>query len=379
MVTIRVYELHTGESGTIVTWSGCTIQFKGKVFGYRTEALESTNCHINYHTDLDKFRLFAEFRKIRGPVVMVVGSKDVGKSTICKTLLSNAVRVSPPRFTPMYIDLDPNGGYVSIPATIGAMVVNKPYVIGESFQPMIPLVYNYGHLDIKENMELYDLLISELSKMVLARMDNIPKVNASGIIINTSPLNKTSGHEYLLRIAKAFKVDNILMVGQQQRVHQLLIRDAPSTIKITRIEKSAGVLYKSANDELFMREKIISNYFFGIPSFPSDPYLISLKFSDVKIVKIGPLQQSVSNSSGTTERCFEIITVQPGMNINYNLLALSYAKTEKEIPQSNVLGFVWVEKVNLQEETLQMLSPVQSSYLPGRFMVLSDAQHFGFI
>lgn len=52
----------------------------------------------------------------RGPITMVVGPTDVGKSTICRILLNYAVRMGR---APVFVDLDVGQGQISVPGSIG--------------------------------------------------------------------------------------------------------------------------------------------------------------------------------------------------------------------------------------------------------------------
>lgn len=71
---------------------------------------------MNVHAALEQQRVAAEKEGTRGPVTMVVGPGDVGKSTLVKLLLNYAVRMAR---RPIYVDLDVGQGNISVPGTIG--------------------------------------------------------------------------------------------------------------------------------------------------------------------------------------------------------------------------------------------------------------------
>lgn len=50
---------------------------------------------------------------------MVVGPTDVGKSTLCRILLNYSVRMNALGRRPIFVDLDPDQGQISVPGTIG--------------------------------------------------------------------------------------------------------------------------------------------------------------------------------------------------------------------------------------------------------------------
>jgi polyribonucleotide 5'-hydroxyl-kinase len=68
---------------------------------------------------LEQLRSESRNKNIRGPVTMVVGPTDVGKSTLCRMLLNYSARLNSPSHRPIYVDLDPGQGQISVPGTIG--------------------------------------------------------------------------------------------------------------------------------------------------------------------------------------------------------------------------------------------------------------------
>jgi len=72
--------------------------------------------YLNVHAALEELRKKSEIDNKKGPVTMVVGPTDVGKSTLCRMLLNYAVRASR---RPIFVDLDVGQGQISVPGTIG--------------------------------------------------------------------------------------------------------------------------------------------------------------------------------------------------------------------------------------------------------------------
>lgn len=72
--------------------------------------------YLNVHAALEQQRVAAEQENTRGPVTMIVGPSDVGKSTLTRLLLNYAVRMGR---RPIYVDLDVGQGHISVPGTIG--------------------------------------------------------------------------------------------------------------------------------------------------------------------------------------------------------------------------------------------------------------------
>lgn len=65
-------------------------------------------------------------------------------------------------------------------------------------------------------------------------------VKSSGVIINTLGWIKGKGYQHLTHIVQAFKVD-IILVLDQERLYNELVRDMPSFVKVALLPKSGGV------------------------------------------------------------------------------------------------------------------------------------------
>jgi len=114
--------------------------------------------------------------------VMVVGPTDVGKSTVCRLLLSYAVRLGR-RPTLVELDVGQSGvrsdGFakysicntsltrcntprgvrvvqVSVPGTMSALCIERPADVEEGFSVQAPLVYHFGSTSPGTNIKLYN-------------------------------------------------------------------------------------------------------------------------------------------------------------------------------------------------------------------------------
>lgn len=97
---------------------------------------------MNIHGQLQSLRDNALRDKTMGPRIMIIGPTDVGKSTICRTLVAYAVRAGS---TPIYVDLDIGQSDLVIPGTIAASVIDKDSLsIYNSLCNHSPLAYFYG-------------------------------------------------------------------------------------------------------------------------------------------------------------------------------------------------------------------------------------------
>lgn len=67
-------------------------------------------------------------------------------------------------------------------------------------------------------------------------------VKHSGLIINTSGWVKGKGYKHLIHIAFAFEVD-VILVLDQERLYNELVRDMPGFVNVVILPKSGGVSY----------------------------------------------------------------------------------------------------------------------------------------
>lgn len=117
LVKGKPYEFASGAKVAVYTWHGCTLELKGKTDVSYTAKETPMVMYVNCHAALELMRNAAEKENKKGPICMVVGPCDVGKSTLCRILLNYAVRVGR---RPLFVDLDLGQGQIALPGTIGS-------------------------------------------------------------------------------------------------------------------------------------------------------------------------------------------------------------------------------------------------------------------
>ncbi|KAG8233599.1 hypothetical protein J437_LFUL001010 [Ladona fulva] len=167
LVKGKAYIFTFGAKIAVFTWQGCTVELKGKTDVVYIAKETPMVMYLNAHAAMEQLRRKAESEGGRGPIAMVVGPTDVGKSTVCRLLLNYAVRMGR---RPVFVDLDVGQGQISIPGTIGALLVERPATVEEGFSQQAPLVYHYGHKSPGNNPALYNMLVSRLAEVIQERM-----------------------------------------------------------------------------------------------------------------------------------------------------------------------------------------------------------------
>jgi polyribonucleotide 5'-hydroxyl-kinase len=117
--------------------------------------------------------------------------------------------------------------------------------------------------------------------------------NTSGIIINTCGWIKGGGYQSLVHTAGSFEVDAIVVLDQE-RLYNELVRDMPEFVKVAHLPKSGGVVVRSSKRRMQIREKKIHEYFYGVDNCLF-PHTFQVAFSDIKLFKIGGMTEFLGN------------------------------------------------------------------------------------
>ena len=240
--------------------------------------------YLNTHAALEQLRLKAEEENVSAPICMLVGPTNVGKSTVSKILLNYAVRLGR---KPIFVDLDVGQGSISIPGTVGAMLLERPAGVEEGFSQNSPLVYHYGHSGPGHNHVLYKVLVSRLVDVARERMKANRKADVSGVVINTCGWVQAEGYDQIKHTAQAYEVD-VIIVLDQEKVYNVLVKVMSSFVKVVLQPKSGGVVSMNKEQRAEGWDSRIMQYFYG-PRNNLFPHSFEVNFSDIKdkLYKIG--------------------------------------------------------------------------------------------
>jgi len=374
MIKGKEYQFGPGAKIAVFTYHGCIIHVKGKTELTYVAKETPMILYLNAHGGLETLRRTAESDGKRGPIAMIVGPTDVGKTTLSRILINYAVRLGR---CPIYVDLDVGQGSISVPGTVGAMLIERPASVEEGFIQQAPMVYFFGQKSPQTNVPLYNLLISKLAETVHERIESNRKAKASGVVINTCGWIKGEGYGVLTHIAQAFEVDVVIVLDTERLYMQMKI-DMPSFVKVLFLPKSGGVVERNNAARQESRDQRLREYFYGRPpAFTLHPHSFQVKFSEAKIYKIGapPIPQSCLplGMKGEETRT-KLVAVTPTSNqLLHHILAVSFATDEQsdEVVRTNVAGYVCVTEVDIEKGKMTILSP-QPGPLPKTLLILSD-------
>ncbi|XP_033234869.1 protein CLP1 homolog isoform X2 [Drosophila pseudoobscura] len=363
-----------GAKVAIFTYQGCVLHVTGKMdvcyISKETPMVQYVNCHAA----LEQFRTEAEEKDRRGPVAMVVGPTDVGKSTLCRILLNYAVRVGR---RPLYADLDVGQGAIAISGNVATILIERPASVEEGFPKTAPLVYHFGHKSPSGNSVLYNAVVSKMAEVTLQSLNGNKRTKSSGIIVNTCGWVKGHGYAHLLHAARAYGACAIFVLDQE-RLYNELLRDVPSSVHVVLLPKSGGVVERSKELRHECRDQRIKEYFYGNARAPFYPFSFEVKFQELRLYKIGapPLPDSCMPIGMKAEdNKTKVVAVTPTPALIHHVLALSFAESvDDDVIGTNIAGFCCVTEVDMERQVVMLLSPQPRPLPPNALLLWSELQ-----
>ncbi|KAG8004014.1 Polyribonucleotide 5'-hydroxyl-kinase Clp1 [Nibea albiflora] len=331
----KKYTFGPGSKIAVFTWQGCSVNLYGKPEVAYVSKDTPMLLYLNTHAALEQMRKQAERDNERGP-------------------------------------------RVSVPGTVSALCIERPADVEEGFSVQAPLVYHFGSTTPGTNIKLYNKLTSRLAEVFSQRCEVNRKASVGGCIINTCGWVKGSGYQALVHCASAFEVD-VVLVLDHERLYNELKRDLPHFVRVVLLPKSGGVVERSKECRRDARDEKIREYFYGFRGVSFYPFSFEVRFSDVRIYKIGapsipdsclPLGMSQDDTQ------LKMVPVTPGRDLTYHVLSVSSAEdgeegAKKDIVESPVCGFIVVTNVDTQTQVLKVLSPSPRP-LPRHTLLIMD-------
>ncbi|XP_065846562.1 polyribonucleotide 5'-hydroxyl-kinase Clp1-like [Oscarella lobularis] len=362
-----------GAKVAVFTWHGCRVQLRGRPLHPYVSTDTPMVAYLNAHAALEKMRESVErARDLVGPRVVIVGSKDVGKTTLCRILLGYATRWGR---QPVYVDLDCGQNSISVPGCVAALPVDRPADVEEgTFALRAPLVFHYGSASPSENSDLYLALISELARVVRRRFGTFAECRASGCVVNTCGWIDGFGFKAIVHAVMEFDA-NVVLVLDQERLFSQLKTSLGSSVQVVLLPKSGGVVSRSRSFRNDARMAAVRKYFYGTAKESLYPHSFNVGFDDVLVFKIG--QPRVPDSclpldAKKDDSATKVVSVALDMDLLHCVCGLSLASGPSEdLARTNVAGFVVVTDVSMEKRTLTLLSPAAHP-LPRNCLLISD-------
>ncbi|KAF9163443.1 hypothetical protein BGX21_008628 [Mortierella sp. AD011] len=379
----------SGRKLAIFTWHGCKLVMYGKCSVEYIANETPMVSYLNMHLALEQRRVLATQNNGQGPRVLIVGPNDVGKTSLSKMLLSYALRQNR---HPIYVDLDCSEGSITMPGCLTATPLTEMIDVEEGFgssatsaptagSAVMPLAYYYGFPSPKDNSKLYSLLLSRLAQSVSRRLEEDDAARKSGIVIDTNGLIDSTGYEIIANCIKAFSVDVIIVLGHERLYSDMTRLHQKSGVAVIKLAKSGGVVERDSSFRRQTQNHKIREYFYGTTKNELAPYSTMINYHDVEILRVGEgsLAPSSALPIGEDRKVSEthVVKVDPSEHILlHSVLAVSNAdkmKSEEEILETNLAGFIYVSEVHEARKKMTVLSPCPGR-IPKKYWWLGSLQ-----
>ncbi|KYQ89926.1 hypothetical protein DLAC_08495 [Tieghemostelium lacteum] len=359
----------TSSKGAIFTWSGCKIEVSGNVVSYIGQETPML-LYAGIHKIIDDKRTeILDKPSESGPRVIIVGPTDAGKSSLSKMLMGYSCREG---YQPVFVDLDPGQGSITLPGTICASLIDKPIDIEEGLSNSVPFVLYYGHTSLDVNPSLFKAMIASLASNVERRLETSEIARASGFIVNTCGWIDGLGYQILLDSIQTLKANIIVVMDNEKLYSDLANQFSSGGVVVKKLPKSGGVFLRSPVFRKKTRMSKIREYFYGING-DLCPHNVVIEFKDVVIYRTGGGPQAPMSALpiGTQSQIdpLQLSEVSPNPDIIHSILAISYTKQPQNILKSNVAGFLYVTEVNMETKKITALAPC-SGPIPSKYLLL---------
>lgn len=378
----RSYAFYGGSKVAVYTCDGCSIELEGNPEVAYIAKETPVTFYFNVHGLLEQQRDAAASIGDRGPVVMICGPSDVGKSTLTRILCNYAVRS---QRTPLLAELDVGQGCLSVPGTIGLNVVERQAEVESGFSEVAPLIFHFGHQNPAGNINLYNLIVKKAAKAMFAKFDADRKVKTSGCIINTCGWVNGAGLRALIDAIQAFEAGVVLVLDQERLYNELESKLPQNFVKVVFVPKSGGVVVRNKQFRSEARDGRIREYFYGTAHKAANtrfyPHSFEVPFAQMKIFKIGA--PAVPNSclpiGMRTEDNQTKLTPITAIHqlVKHQLLSMSACSVaeKQHAVESNIQGVICVTDINPDTGMVTVLSP-QPRPLPTDCVFLTSEVQF---
>ncbi|KAJ9627721.1 Cleavage polyadenylation factor subunit clp1 [Taxawa tesnikishii (nom. ined.)] len=380
-LTPNVPQTFSGTKGAIFTWNGCALEISGEAeseyVGSETDYMKKW---ITAHQMLETMRDdFSTNPNSEPPRVLIVGSDNVGKTSLARCFAAWSLRMS----------RTPTIGLLTIPGSLTAVTLSSILdvedgwgsapISGPTAIPVkTPLVYHYPFASPETNTAFNE------------QTGRGPHAKASGIIIDTpgSINNARNGYENIAHIISEFSINTVFVLGSERLSSDLRRRFAASKhaisedeVVVLRVPESKGAVTRDEDFMRGLRQSQVRNYFFGSQgrenAAPLNPHGQWWDFGDLTIYRaVDPSAAPTSLSflpgmdedEGATgqqgrEGGFECTTPNQGMVDAILAVKLCAGNAGIDaVRDSCVMGFVYVAEVDETRKKVRFLAPHPSRW-----------------
>ncbi|KAI9262876.1 Pre-mRNA cleavage complex II protein Clp1-domain-containing protein [Helicostylum pulchrum] len=385
-LAVGVTYTFSGRKAAVYTWHGCTLEVKGQFLVEYTANETPMTSYLNTHLALEQIRQNAKQNQDLGPRVLVIGPHDVGKTSLCKILVSYSLRQGG---SPIYVSLDTTEGSITMPGTVTATCISNIIDVEEGFgssattaasmgSSTMPLAYYYGFESPAENVKLYKLVSSQLSEAIRSRMAVDEECRNSGFIIDTAGLIDNVGYDIIQHIIQDFNVNVLIVLGHERLYSDMnRIYGSKQKVSVVKLSKSGGVVERDRQFKIRLQRTKIHEYFYGTPKCELSPYSMLVNHDDIKIWRVGDVIAPSSalplgmDSSSNETQLVKVDNYDMCLHSILAIVNIDQTEPENRILENNVAGFIYVSDVDEEKRKVTILSP-SPGRLPKKHLLMGS-------
>lgn len=357
---MRQYTAYTFQR-TGVSVAALSAQVRVEVNGdFQAAVVPSDTAAAAIHASLDASRVAAASAGSSGPVVLVTGAVDTGKSTLCSYLVNRAVAQETPAADrpPMavsLVDVDVGQSGITCPGTIATTFVRECPEPDEDLVAAVPLTFFFGDKTVTPaTQERYLDMCSDVKRCLDLVGEQHTEFATGGTIINTMGWIEGLGLQLVTQLVDVMRVTDVVVTGSNPEL-------AAKLRQVTQLSARRVALHEyPANTNIFARKSAVRSaarsarihrYFCGTEQWPLSPVRLVVQVADVQLV------DAVSCKP-----------VQPSDIAPLTLCAVSHAASADASAKANVAGFVVV--LDVAPTCIVVLAPAPGP-LPSNVLLVS--------
>ncbi|KAI0463543.1 hypothetical protein LJB42_002543 [Komagataella kurtzmanii] len=415
----------------IFTYRGCKLQFSGEPSSEYVSEETTMPIYFNLHTLLEEQRKYVTAQnlsrkpndRLKGPRVLIIGSKDCGRTSLARILVSYAQKMDR---QPLLVSLNPQESAFTPPGVltgtpISEMLNVENINLGETittgasfYHQKQPIVKYYGSESLEKNEPLYKYEVSRLGVSCLSRLEEDPIVGNSGLVVDTPPLS-IKNLNIIENIISDFEINVLVVIGNERLSIDLKKKltklnnppsDPSKKLNLVKVAKSGGCVEK---DDSFIRsrqQRVIKEYFYGFDKIVLSPYTITVAYNEVILFQstnTNEFDQSLipsadsfipdsSNadrkgrstmnffsrfepSESSLQHCILTMVNPSQLDLQKYLYTKDDSGLMEDVANSSVLGFAYVIGADDSKERLRILIPQPSKQLPSKVLILTDYRY----
>jgi len=233
-------------------------------------------------------------------------------------------------------------------------------------EDLAPLAYWFGHTSASQNANQFRRAVSTLAAAVVKRLEFDPEAQRGGLLVNTCGWVDGLGYELLQQQIVDFKVDVLVVIGDD-RLHSQLEKFSmtqPRKPAVIKLSKSGGVITRSVVTRQASQSSRIREYFYGT-SNELCPHSSVLDLTAIQVFNIGMPPQAPMSALPIGVRLprdqLVATLVLPAQypSLLHSVLAVVLTDNSKadDLLQANAAGFVLVTAVDMERQKITLLSP----------------------